>query len=87
MNTSHSDYPFDLGTHCPAFVVTNDEAAAWFATGLSWLYGFNHEEAIGCFRQAAQADDGFALSWWGIAISSGPFMNKPWEWLTMPEKE
>ena len=41
MNTSHSDYPFDLGTHCPAFVVTNDEAAAWFATGLSWLYGFN----------------------------------------------
>ena len=87
MNTSHSDYPFDLGTHCPAFVVTNDEAAAWFATGLSWLYGFNHEEAIGCFRHAAQADDGFALAWWGIAISSGPFMNKPWEWLTMPEKE
>ncbi|MEK9790818.1 MAG: hypothetical protein VW542_07520, partial [Alphaproteobacteria bacterium] len=87
MNTSHSDYPFDLGTHCPAFVVTNDEAAAWFATGLSWLYGFNHEEAIGCFRHAARADDGFALAWWGIAISSGPFMNKPWEWLTMPEKE
>ena len=86
MNTSHSDYPFDLGTHCPAFVVTNDEAAAWFATGLSWLYGFNHEEAIGCFRHAARADDGFALAWWGIAISSGPFMNKPWEWLTMPEK-
>ena len=27
------------------------------------------------------------LPWWGIAISSGPFMNKPWEWLTMPEKE
>ena len=47
MNTSHSDYPFDLGTHCPAFVVTNDEATAWFATGLSWLYGFNNEEAIG----------------------------------------
>ena len=61
MNTSHSDYPFDLGTHCPAFVVTNDEAAAWFATGLSWLYGFNHEEAIGCFRHAARADDGVRL--------------------------
>ena len=87
MNTRHSDYPFDLGTHCPAFVTANEEAAAWFATGLSWLYGFNHEEAIGCFRNAAGADDGFALAWWGIAISSGPFMNKPWEWLTLPEKE
>jgi len=43
MNTSHSDYSFVLGTHCPAFVVTNDEAATWFATGLCWLYGFNHE--------------------------------------------
>ena len=61
MNTSHSDYPFDLGTHCPAFVVTNDEAAAWFATGLCWLYGFNHEEAIGFFRNAARADDGVRL--------------------------
>ena len=87
MNTSHSDYRFDLGTHCPAFVVTNDEAAAWFATGLSWLYGFNHEEAIGCFQNAARADDGFALAWWGIVISSGPSTNKPWEWLTMLEKE
>ena len=68
MKTSHSDYPFDLGTHCPAFVVTNDEAAAWFATRLSWLYGFNHEEAIGCFQNAARADDGFALA--GGASSS-----------------
>ena len=87
MKRRHSDYPFDPGTHCPAFVETNDAASAWFATGLAWLYGFNHEEAIGCFRNAADADDGLAMAWWGIAISSGPFMNKPWEWLTLAEKE
>ena len=87
MNTSHSDYSFDLGTHCPDFVVTNDRAAGWFVTGMSWLYGFNHEKGIGVFRSVARADDGFAFTWCGIAISSGPFMNKPWEWLTMPEKE
>lgn len=87
MNTCHSGYPFDPGTHCPAFVVTNDEAASWFATGLAWLYGFNHEEAIGCFQNAAAADDRLALAWRGIAISSGPFMNKPWDRPTPAEKE
>ena len=85
--TSHlSDYPFDLGTYCPAFLSTNEEAAAWFATGLGWLYGFNHEEAVGCFRNAAAADDSLALAWWGVAISSGPFMNLPWDWLNGDEK-
>ena len=86
MKTRHIDYPFDLGTHCPAFLETNDEAAAWFVTGLGWLYGFNHEEAVGCFRNAAAADEGLALAWWGIAISSGPFMNLPWDWLNADEK-
>ena len=86
MKMCQIDYPFDLGTHCPAFLTTNEEAAAWFATGLGWLYGFNHEEAIGCFRKAAAADEGLALAWWGVAISSGPFMNLPWDWLNRSEK-
>ena len=86
MKTRHSDYPFDLGAHCPAFLTTNGNAAAWFANGLGWLYGFNHEEAVHCFRNAAAADDSLALAWWGIAISSGPFMNLPWDWLNADEK-
>jgi len=87
MNLSVSCYPFDSGSRQPAFLRTNDEAAAWFARGLGWLYGFNHEEAVRCFRAAARADDGLALSWWGIAIASGPFMNLPWDWLNAAEKE
>ena len=86
MNTGHQDYSFDLGTHQPAFLETNEVAGLWFARGLAWLYGFNHEEAVHCFRAAAQADDGLALAWWGIAISSGPFMNLPWSWLNATEK-
>jgi len=86
MKTRLTDYPFDLGTYRPAFLKTNDEAAAWFARGLAWLYSFNHEEAVHCFRAAVEADDDLALAWWGIAISSGPFMNLPWDWLNAAEK-
>ena len=86
MNTGQTAYPFDLGTYRPAFLHTNDTAGLWFARGLAWLYGFNHEEAIHCFRAAAAADDRLALAWWGIAISSGPFMNLPWDWLNADEK-
>ena len=86
MNTRLIDYPFDSGTHCPAFLETNETAAAWFARGLGWLYGFNHEEAIHCFRAAVDEDDDLALGWWAIAIASGPFMNLPWDWLNAAEK-
>ena len=86
MNTGRPDYPFDLGTYQPAFLQTNDLAGLWFARGLAWLYGFNQEEAVHCFRAAADADGRLALAWWGIAMSSGPFMNLPWDWMNPHEK-
>ena len=86
MNTGRPDYPFDLGTYQPAFLQTNDLAGLWFARGLAWLYGFNQEEAVHCFRAAAAADGRLALAWWGIAMSSGPFMNLPWDWMNPDEK-
>lgn len=86
METRQTAYSFDLGTHCPAFLVTNEAAAAWFARGLGWIYAFNHEEAVDCFRSAAAFDDDLALAWWGVALASGPFMNLPWDWLNLSEK-
>ena len=86
MNTPAPVYAFDAGSYRPSFLVTNETAAGWFAQGLGWLYGFNHEEAVTCFRAAAMADDDLALAWWGVAISSGPFMNLPWDWLNGAEK-
>ena len=87
MDPISKPYPFDMPSHCPAFIEADHDATMWCARGFAWLYGFNHEEAAHCFRVAADLDDGLAIAWWGIALSSGPFMNMPWEWFTRKEKE
>ncbi|ROT36372.1 TPR domain protein [Sodiomyces alkalinus F11] len=71
------DY-FDLGSH--TFLVTTRSAHAqrWFDRGLMWCYGFNHEEALFCFQQAALHDPDCAMAYWGIAYALGPNYNKPW---------
>ena len=86
MSAIPKPYPFDLPDLCPAFIEAEHEVAGWCVRGFAWLYGFNHEEAANCFRAAADLEDGLAIAWWGIAISSGPFMNMPWEWFTREEK-
>ncbi len=70
---------FDMGTHSRPVTTASAEAQAWFDRGLMWVYGFNHEEAVVCFRKAAEADPGCAMAWWGIAYASGPFLNMPWD--------
>ncbi len=72
-----AEYPYDLGTFsCP--VTANAQAQVWFDRGLLWTYGFNHEEAVRCFRQAIEADAACAMAWWGVAYASGPNYNMPW---------
>ena len=74
-----SDTYYDLGTYARSAVTTaSEDARRWFDRGLVWCYGFNHEEAIVCFRRALEADPGFALAHWGIAYAIGPNYNKPW---------
>ena len=74
-----ADYDFDLGT-CSFHVSTQSaEAQRWFDRGLVWCYGFAHEEAVHCFRRAAEHDPDCAMAWWGIGYASGPYYNKPWE--------
>ncbi len=78
-------YPFDLGSHSrPTSAVP--EAQVWLDRGLVWLFGYNHEEAITCFQEAAAADPACALAQWGIAYAIGPNYNKPWEVFTEDEK-
>ena len=55
------------------------QAQRWFDRGLAWTYGYNHEEAIACYRRALDADPECAMAWWGIAYAAGPNYNKPWE--------
>lgn len=59
--------------------VTTDspEAQRWFDQGIQLLYGFNHDEAIRSFRQAAAYDPDCAMAWWGVAYANGLHINNP----------
>src|ERR687891_2081553 len=72
------DY-YDLGTYTHPMTTSSPEAQVWFNRGMSWRYGFNHEEAVRCFRGAVEHDPECAMAYWGIAHGSGPYYNKPWE--------
>jgi tetratricopeptide (TPR) repeat protein len=73
-----SDY-YDLGSHHRTVSTSSSEAQLWFDRGLIWTYGFNHEEAIACYRRALDHDPALALAHWGIAYAAGPNYNKAWE--------
>ena len=72
-------YDFDLGAYSRPITTSSPEAQLWFDRGLLWTYGFNHEEAVFCFKQAAQVDPNCAMAYWGVAYALGPNYNKPWE--------
>lgn len=72
------DY-YDLGSHSRSVSTSSAEAQRWFDRGLVWTYGYNHEEAIACFRKVLEHDPECAMAHWGIAYCAGPNYNKPWE--------
>lgn len=70
---------FDLGTFGRKISTENADAQLWFNRGLTWCYGFNHDEAVKCFQKAIDADPDCAMAWWGLAYAAGPNYNKIWE--------
>ncbi len=52
-------------------------AQQWFDQGLQLLYGFNHDEAIRSFHEAARHDPESPMTWWGIAYAWGMNINRP----------
>src|SRR5690606_8385956 len=59
-------------------VATDSELAQRYVDqGMQWLYGFNDDEAIRAFREAARHDPDLALPWWGIAYAAGININDP----------
>src|SRR5499433_529020 len=71
------DY-YDLGPYSRKITTAVPEAQLWFDRGLNWLYGFNHAEAIACFKKALERDPGCAMAYWGISYAAGPNYNLPW---------
>ena len=65
---------FDLGTYSRAVSTRSPEAQRWFDIGLNWCYGFNHEEAIGCFEKVLSFDPGCAMAHWASPMRRAPFI-------------
>lgn len=70
-----------LGPHRRNVTTDSAEAQKYFDQGLAFLYGFNHDEAIRAFAEAARLDPRCAMAWWGISVANGPHINNP----LMPE--
>ncbi len=59
-------------------ITTKSKAAQeWFNQGIQLLYGYNHDEAIRSFEQAAKEDPSCGMAWWGSAYARGLHINNP----------
>lgn len=56
---------------------SSPETQQYFNQGIQLLYGFNHDEAIRSFEQAAEYDPSCAMAWWGVAYARGLHINNP----------
>ena len=72
------NHPYELGNHRRPITTDSADAQQWFDRGLMWIYAFDLEMAVRCFREAIAHDDLCAMAWWGLTYSSGIYYNKPW---------
>lgn len=54
---------------------SSPSAQAQFDQGIQLLYGYNHDEAIRSFTEAARRDPDCTMAWWGIAYANGLHIN------------
>jgi tetratricopeptide (TPR) repeat protein len=64
-----------MGSHHHPVSTSKPEAQKFFDQGLSFVYAFNHDEAIRSFKRAAELDPQLAMAYWGIALALGPNIN------------
>lgn len=66
-----------FGNYTRPIQTDSAEAQQWFNQGMQLLYGFNHDEAIRSFSEAAKADPDSPMPHWGIAYAHGININDP----------
>src|SRR5436309_3248352 len=64
-----------MGALHHAIATKSAEAQKFFDQGLTFVYAFNHDEAIRSFRRAAELDPRSPMPHWGIALALGPNIN------------
>ena len=64
-----------LGAWHHPITTRNPEAQKFFDQGLALLYGFNRYESLRSFRKASELDPQAAMTYWGMAMSQGPYIN------------
>jgi tetratricopeptide (TPR) repeat protein len=67
----------NLGSYHREVTTKSPLAQRFFDQGLTLVYGFNHEEAIRSFKEAARLDPDCAMAWWGVSYALGPNINMP----------
>src|SRR5437899_356073 len=53
-----------LGTHHFPVTTRSPQAQAYVDQGIAFVYGFNHDEAIRAFEEAARLDPSCAMAYW-----------------------
>lgn len=66
-----------FGGYTRSVRTSSPEAQVWFDQGIQLLYGFNHDEAIRSFQEAARLDPDCLMAWWGCAYAAGIDINNP----------
>jgi tetratricopeptide (TPR) repeat protein len=66
-----------LGDHHHPVTTKSERAQQFFDQGLKLHYGFNHQEALRAFKEAARLDPDCAMAYWGWALVLGPNLNLP----------
>lgn len=56
---------------------SSEESQTWFDQGLQLLYGYNHDEAIRSFQEAARLAPEAPMPWWGVSYAAGLHINNP----------
>ena len=64
-----------IGRQHHAIATKSKEAQDYFDQGVTFLYGFNHEEAARAFQRAAELDPASPMPLWGMAMAVGPNYN------------
>ncbi|MFN2596008.1 MAG: tetratricopeptide repeat protein [Pyrinomonadaceae bacterium] len=64
-----------MGRHHHAVSTRSAEAQRFFDQGLTYVFAFNHDEAVRSFRRAAELDPTLAMAYWGVAYALGPNIN------------